>query len=223
MLPIICIVGASDSGKTTFLEKLIPELGRRGYRVGTVKHDVHGFEMDREGKDTWRHRKAGARTIAISSPDQVASIRRTDREFTLEEVAGRYFWQEDILIAEGFKRSRFPKIEIFRSEIESKPICAGEGDNLIALVTDDDVDASVPVFRFADVARVADLIEERYLKGRKRPRILIRADGKQVPLNDFVQDFVIGGILGMLSTLRGFGKPGHLEILVRTGETGEDR
>ena len=61
MLPIISIVGASNSGKTTFLEKLIPELASRGYRVGAVKHDAHGFEMDREGKDTWRLRGAGRR------------------------------------------------------------------------------------------------------------------------------------------------------------------
>src|SRR5689334_20561515 len=98
MLPIVCFVGASNSGKTTFLEKLIAELTRRGYRVGTVKHDAHGFEMDREGKDTWRHRQAGAATIAISSPAQVATIRRVESEMGLEEIAGRYFWDEDILI-----------------------------------------------------------------------------------------------------------------------------
>ena len=68
MIPIISIVGKSDSGKTTLIEKLLPELVRRSYRIATVKHDVHGFEVDREGKDSWRHKKAGAHTVIISSP-----------------------------------------------------------------------------------------------------------------------------------------------------------
>lgn len=215
MLPIICMVGASNVGKTTFLEKLIPELARRGYRIGTVKHDVHGFDMDKEGKDTWRHRRAGAQTIAISSPNRLASIRETEGEMPLEELAGRYFWQEDILITEGFKRSRFPKIEVFRSAVEPKPICGVE-DNLIAIISDDAPDVSVPVLRFEEVAKTADFIEERYLKGLKRPRILIQTDGKQLPMKSFVQDFVINGIIGMLSSLRGWSKPKNITIHIRS-------
>ncbi|MGA2404512.1 MAG: molybdopterin-guanine dinucleotide biosynthesis protein B [Syntrophobacteraceae bacterium] len=217
MLPIISIVGASDSGKTTFLEKLIPELAARGYRVGAIKHDAHGFEMDREGKDTWRLRRAGAGVIAISSPDQFASIRRTDGEMSLEEIAGRFFWTEDILIAEGFKRSRFPKIEIFRSALESKPIC-GPGDNLVAVVSDDAVDTQVPKFSFDDWRGVADFVENRYLKDRKKRKILVQLDGKQLPMKDFVGDFVLGGIEGMLSSLRGWENPRTISIQIRLRE-----
>jgi len=217
MLPIVCVVGASNSGKTTFLEKLIPELSRRGYRIGTVKHDVHGFEMDREGKDTWRHRKAGAGTVAISSPSQVASIRGLEKEMELEELVGRYFWEEDLLITEGYKRSRFPKIEIFRSAIESRPICAPE-DNLIAIVTDDAVEAGVPSFRFEETAKVADFIEGRYLKERKKHGIVVHLDGKKLPMNDFVRDFMIGGIRGMLSSLRGWKAPKKIDIHIRLEE-----
>ena len=75
MPPIISIVGKSDSGKTTLLEKLIAEIKNRGYHIGTIKHDTHGFDIDREGKDTWRHKKAGASTVAISSPTKVAIIK----------------------------------------------------------------------------------------------------------------------------------------------------
>jgi molybdopterin-guanine dinucleotide biosynthesis adapter protein len=214
MPPVVCIVGASDSGKTTFLENLIPELVRRGHRIGTVKHDTHGFEMDREGKDTWRHRKAGAQTIAISSPNQVACIRGTDTEIDLDEMVGRYFWEEDLVLTEGFKRSQRPKIEVFRSAIEDRPICAPE-DNLIALVSDDVKEAAVPVFRFADVSKVADFIETRYLKPRREPDVLLRLDGKKLPLNAFVRDFVVGTILGMLSTLRGWKKPQTIDLHIR--------
>ena len=214
MLPIICMVGASNSGKTTHLEKLIPELRRRGYRVGTLKHDVHGFEIDQEGKDTWRHRKAGAQTIGIASPTAVASIRETGGEIPLELIAGRYFWEEDILLTEGYKRSHFPKIEVFRSAIESTPIC-GAQDNLLAVVTDDPVQVDVPVYRFGDVTGLADLIESRFLKDRKKPYLTVFLDGKQLPMKDFVKDFVAGGIVGMISSLRGWAKPRKIDIQIR--------
>lgn len=73
IIPIICVVGRSKSGKTTLLEKLIPELKRRGYRVATIKHHSHpGFEIDVPGKDTWRHAQAGSDHVIISAPDKVA-------------------------------------------------------------------------------------------------------------------------------------------------------
>ncbi len=215
MIPIVCIVGASNSGKTTFLEKLIPELRGRGYRVGTVKHDVHGFEMDREGKDTWRHREAGANSVTISSPARVANIRAVESEMSLEELVGHYFWREDILLTEGYKRSRFPKIEIFRTAVEPQPIC-GPQDNVIALVTDEEGPAAeLPTFKFEEVSRVADLIADRFLKGRKQHRIQVLVDGKRLPMNEFVQDFLIGGIRGMLSTLRGWQKAHKIDIQMR--------
>uniref|UniRef100_A0A832A0N0 Molybdopterin-guanine dinucleotide biosynthesis protein B n=1 Tax=Desulfacinum infernum TaxID=35837 RepID=A0A832A0N0_9BACT len=217
MVPIVCIVGASNVGKTTFLEKLIPALGRRGYRVGTVKHDVHGFHMDREGKDTWRHAQAGAQTIAISSPMRVASIRSVPEELPLEEVVSRYFWDEDIVLAEGFKRSSFPKIELFRPEIEPQPLCS-PSDNLIALVSDAAVAMDVPRFAFSDVEGLADFLLSRYLESRKRPRVLVQLDGKKLPMKDFVQDFIAGGILGMVSQLRGWKRPRQLRVTITLGD-----
>jgi len=214
MLPIVCVVGASNAGKTTFLEKLIPELTKRGYRVGCLKHDAHSFEMDHPGKDTYRHRQAGARTIAIASPDQVAAIRRVDSEPSPEEMAARLFWDEDILLTEGYKRSNLPKIEVFRSAIESKPICTRE-DHLVALVTDDAVDVQVPRFRFHEADKVADFIEERFLKHRKKHGVLVQLDGKQLPMKEFVRDFVVGAIRGMLSSLRGWEDPRTVHIHIR--------
>ncbi|NLI82456.1 MAG: molybdopterin-guanine dinucleotide biosynthesis protein B [Deltaproteobacteria bacterium] len=217
MIPIICFVGASNVGKTTHLERLIPELRGRGYRVGVVKHDAHSFTMDREGKDTWRLRQAGADTVAISSAEKVAMIRGTDAEMDLEMMASRLFWNEDLLLTEGFKRSRFPKIEIFRASVEKTPICT-PGDNLVGLVTDDPLQADIPVFRFAEVTKLADFIEERYLKGRKRTKATVHLDGKQLPVNDFVREFLGAGIVGMLSTLRGWKSPRTIDIHLRTGD-----
>jgi len=91
MIPIILIVGKSNSGKTTLIEKLVPELKRRGLKVGTIKHDVHGFELDQEGKDTWRHAQAGVDTVVISSPQKAACIKKVDVELTLDELICQFF------------------------------------------------------------------------------------------------------------------------------------
>ena len=85
MIPIISIVGKSDSGKTTLIEKIVPELVRRGYRICTVKHHLHDFEIDKEGKDSWRHKRAGAHSVIISSPRKVALTRDVKKEMSLEE------------------------------------------------------------------------------------------------------------------------------------------
>jgi molybdopterin-guanine dinucleotide biosynthesis protein B len=104
MIPIISIVGKSDSGKTTLIEKLVPELTRRGYRIATVKHDVHGFEVDREGKDSWRHKQAGAHTVVISSPKKVALIRDVEKDMTLEEIREKLIQDVDLILSEEYKR-----------------------------------------------------------------------------------------------------------------------
>jgi len=173
--------------------------------------------MDREGKDTWRLKRAGAQVIAISSPDQLASIRSTDGEMSLGEIAARFFWSEDILITEGFKRAHYPKIEVFRSALEPKPIC-GPGDNLIALVSDDAVDIQIPKFSSTDWRGVAAFIEKRYLRDKKKRKMLVQLDGKQLPIKDFVEDFLLGGIEGMLSSLKGWDKPRTVTIHIRLGE-----
>ena len=89
--------------------------------------------------------------------------------------------------------------------MEPKPICGPE-DNLIAVVSDDEVDTPIPRFPFADWRGVVDFIENRYLKGRKKRKMLVQLDGEQLPMKDFVEDFVLGGIKGMLSSLRGWKK-----------------
>jgi molybdopterin-guanine dinucleotide biosynthesis protein B len=134
-IPIISIVGRSNSGKTTLIEKIIPELKKRGYKVGTIKHDAHGFEIDYEGKDTYRHFKAGTDTVVIASSKKMALIKRLNHSLSLDELVERFFQDMDIVITEGYKTQDKPKIEVFRSEVHDKPVCTDE-DNRIALVSD---------------------------------------------------------------------------------------
>ncbi len=163
MTPVVCIVGKSDSGKTTLVEKLVPALKGRGYRVATIKHDVHGFEMDREGKDTYRHFHSGADAVLISSPRKLALIKRVAEEASLDELIDRYYSDMDIVITEGFKKLDKPKIEVFRSDLHSEPLCTA-ADNRIALASDAPVQADCPRFDINDVEAIADFIEERFLK-----------------------------------------------------------
>ena len=162
MIPIISVVGWSDSGKTTYLEGLIPELVRRGLRICAVKHDVHGFEIDVPGKDSWRLKRAGAVVSVIGSPKQVAVIADVDHDLTLSEIRDRFISDVDLIISEGFKKDIHPKIEVFREGIRDGLLCM-KSDNLIAVAADCEVETDVPVIDLADVGAMADLIERSVL------------------------------------------------------------
>ena len=165
MIPIVSIVGRSSTGKTTLIEKLIPELKRRGYRVATIKHNIHGFDIDHEGKDSWRHKKAGASLTVVASPHRIAVIEDASKDYELSELRDRYIRDVDIVLSEGFKRNPHPKIEVVRSAMRHSPLSSRE-DNLIAIVSDKPVDRGVPCLDIDDIQGVADLIEDRFLKGK---------------------------------------------------------
>lgn len=213
MIPIISIVGKSDSGKTTFIEKLIPELNRRGYRVATVKHDIHGFEVDREGKDSWRHKQAGAHTVVISSPTKLALIRDVEKDLTLAELRERWIQDVDVILSEGYKKDIQPKIEIFRKEIHETPLCTKE-DNLVAIVSDQEVSIDVPRFSLEDIQGVGDFIEETFLKQKQKDRIVLKVNGKGIPLKPFIEEFLSEAIKGMVRSLKGCEVPERIEILI---------
>lgn len=110
---VVQVVGTSGSGKTTLIECLIPHLRARGVRVGSVKHAHHGFEMDRPGKDSWRHAQAGAEAVAVVSPTQTAWILQTPEELDLSEVVDAIGHYADLVLAEGFKReASHPRIQL---------------------------------------------------------------------------------------------------------------
>jgi molybdopterin-guanine dinucleotide biosynthesis adapter protein len=166
MIPIVSIVGKSNTGKTTFLEKVVKELMSRGYRIGTIKHDAHSFEIDHEGKDSWRHKQAGAAVTVISSPEKLALVQDTDRDYSLNDIREKFIRDVDIIITEGYKRERHPKIEVHRSELKRELLCVGD-DNLIAIAGDpENPPKGVPVVDLNDPSEVCDLIETLFLKPR---------------------------------------------------------
>jgi molybdopterin-guanine dinucleotide biosynthesis adapter protein len=165
-IPIISIAGKSNTGKTTLLEKLLPELTGRGYRVATIKHNAHGFEIDHEGKDSWRHKKAGARLTIISSPRRIALIEDVDRDIPVDEIREKYIHDVDLILTEGYKGNPFPKIEVFRSELNSE-LLSEKDNNLLAVASDIKLDIDVPCFNINDAPGIVDLIEKTFLKKNK--------------------------------------------------------
>jgi len=163
MPPIVLIVGHSGAGKTTFLENIIPELTRRGLMTGTVKHDVHGFELDKPGKDSWRHKQAGASVTVISSPYQIGMIRDVSHDHQPDELLP-LFPGVDIILIEGFKRANKPKLEIFRPEVTKEPFCKDD-KCLLAIISDANLDLNVPRFSTNDVVGVADFLISHFNLG----------------------------------------------------------
>lgn len=161
--PVVSVVGKSNTGKTTLLCKIIPELKERGINVATIKHDVHGFDIDKPGKDTWKHGKAGSSTVVISSPTKIAMIEELEKEKSLDEIVER-IENADIILTEGFKRENKPKIEVVRTELSSEPLCSEEEAIAIAC---DDINfsyGSVPVYHWDDSKGLVDLLEEKFFR-----------------------------------------------------------
>jgi len=160
-IPILSFVGKSGSGKTTLLEKLIPELKRRGYRIATVKRHAHpGFEIDVPGKDTWRHAQAGSDHVIIAAPDKIASIRRLERELTLDEIAAGISGV-DLILTEGFKHAGKPAVEVVRAAAGLDLV--SDADQRRALATDTRLEVTVPQFDLNDIRGIADWIEKVFI------------------------------------------------------------
>ncbi len=154
--PLVCIVGYSGAGKTTLMANLIASLTRCGLRVGTIKHDAHGFQMDHPGKDSFRHKAAGAATSIISSPHQLAMVTDVDHDHAPQDLLPM-LGTMDIVLAEGFKRAPLPKIEVFRVETGKGPACQGD-PHLLAVVSDAPVDWGVRRFAAAEADALADYL-----------------------------------------------------------------
>jgi molybdopterin-guanine dinucleotide biosynthesis protein B len=159
MIPVLSIVGKSGVGKTTFAERLLPELKKRGVRVAVVKHHSHKTPIDVPGKDSWRYADAGATAVIVSSPAEVVRFERVENEKTLAEIAAD-ITNADLILTEGFKREAAPKIEISRAELGRELVA--RADELIAVVSDHPIPLALPRFDLGDAPGLAAFIVERF-------------------------------------------------------------
>jgi molybdopterin-guanine dinucleotide biosynthesis protein B len=214
MTPVISFIGKSNSGKTTFIEKLIPELTKRGFKVGTIKHDTqHGLDIDREGKDSFRHKKAGAATTILSSPKRLAVIKDVEEDLPLEELCLKYGDGVDIILAEGYKKGEHPKIEVTTEKSDSELFCSHD-KKIVALVSDNAYNISLPIFRRSDAAGAADFIIKRYLGQRRCGYLSLRVNSRSVVLKPFIENLLRDTIKGLISSLKGCEKPKSVEIKI---------
>lgn len=172
MRNVFSFVGASGSGKTTFIERLITLLSNKGYKIGAIKHDAHRFEIDKPGKDSYRFKAAGAVVSLISSGEKHALVRsHIDGEIDIKDIILKYMNGMDLIITEGYKKSDIPKIEVLRKGNGNLPVAFGS-EYLIGVVTDYSYDEicellkqfnskdpkTISCFTLDDVEKVAEFI-----------------------------------------------------------------
>jgi molybdopterin-guanine dinucleotide biosynthesis protein B len=161
-LPIVNVIGYSNSGKTRCIVELVAILTRRGYRIATAKHCHEGFQLDREGKDSWTHKRAGAVATLLSGNGQIGLIQDVGESLPLQFIAERFIREADLLLAEGFSWEPTPKILVVKGT-NFEAAKNASSDTLFALVCDERLDSSLPQFGFSDLEHLATLIEQQFL------------------------------------------------------------
>lgn len=163
-MKIVGISGWSGNGKTTLLERLLPALISRGYSVSTLKHAHHKFDIDRPGKDSHRHREAGATEVLISSKARWALMHenRDEKEADLHDLIEKMA-PVDILLIEGFKKEKFPKIEVWRDGNKDEPLYIND-DTVVAIATDvSHLDTDLPILDLNDEEKIAEFIISEFI------------------------------------------------------------
>ncbi len=219
MTPVVSIVGKSGAGKTVLIERLISEFKRRGYRIAAVKHSPRSIDVDKPGKDSWTFAQAGSDAVVVSSPDKLVLIKSVDRDPTIEEILHIVGGEFDLVLVEGFRKGKAPKIEVHRRELGEDLLCStGE---LAAIVSDGSFDTDVPQFPLTDTQAIADFIEENFILETEGDTFLF-VNGKQVFMKPFVKDIIAKVLVAMVSTLKGVGNMKNIDISIRNklGSTG---
>jgi len=226
---IVAIVGSSNSGKTTALEAIIKGLTKKGYTVASAKRIPEPeFTIDTEGKDTWRHAKAGASTILSVAPNELTTIKKVDtKKYTLEQLISEIPDQTDIIIVEGFKSlvgedMTIPKIVATKTDNEISAALE-RYKNIIAFIghiPDRKVETDIPfVDAINETEKLVELVNKKVavLVERKRKReekITIQIDEQILPLGDFVQDIIRNSVLAMVSSLKGVKIKGEEKVSI---------
>jgi molybdopterin-guanine dinucleotide biosynthesis protein MobB len=212
MFPVVSIVGKSGSGKTNLVERLIQEFKRRGYRVATVKHSPQEIDIDKPGKDSWRFTQAGSEAVVVVSPDRLLLTRSLEHEPKIEEILRTIGSDVDLVLIEGFRKGKAPKIEVHRKELGNELLCPVK--ILSAIVTDESLDIDVPQFPPSDTTAIADFIEENLISRAKGDTTLF-VNGKQIFIKSFVKDVIARVLVAMVSTLKGIGEIRSVDISIR--------
>jgi molybdopterin-guanine dinucleotide biosynthesis protein B len=157
-MKVIGLAGWSGAGKTTLLTRVIPQLQKQGLRVSVIKHAHHAFDVDVPGKDSWKHREAGAAEVLVSSSQRWALMHelRGATEPRLPELLAKMS-QVDLVVVEGFKREPHRKIEVYRAANE-KPLLFPDDPGIVGIATDTVVETALPTAHLDDIEAVAAMM-----------------------------------------------------------------
>ena len=218
--PVLTIVGKSDAGKTTVASYLIETLTQEGYRIAAVKHCPHGHEIDHPESDTGRLRGAGAVTVVASSPSKVTTVETVGRDITLESIVSTMAPGIDLVIAEGYKDSAFPKVLVADGE-GPHPVV----ENVVAVVTRDTVEREVPTYHPDNLRQLADKVRGDLLDERPAASsVSLTVDGVYVPLKRYPALALAEIVKGFLASLDDIPRdPAETRITISTGATRQNR
>ena len=194
---VVGVVGESGVGKTTFILNLLPKFINDGFNVAVVKHCMHGFDLDVEGKDSWRFVQKGATGVLLTADDKIAIIRKPVDDILY--VIQNWFAGYDFVLVEGYhKLHGIKKINLLRKDISRNIIV--EEDELLCLVTDFNINTAHVWFKFEDIDRIYRFIIDDAAKERKD--VILRVNNRNVKLNPFVKTLVRNLIKGIVKSLK---------------------
>jgi molybdopterin-guanine dinucleotide biosynthesis protein B len=228
-LPIVAVVGSRKSGKTTTVETLVRGLTEKGYRVGTAKHvPEDDFTIDTKGKDTWRHAKAGAHTVASIARNEIAVIKKIDTtNYSLKKIVEEYQDEVDVIILEGFSKlterdPHVPKIVAIKA-VDEVTSASSRFNPILSFVGPIPIEANRLNIPYVDVLRepekLIDLVDKRLAgsaksKKKREEKLKIQIDGKPLPMNPFVQKMIRNSLLAMVSTLKNSDVEGNEKVSI---------
>ena len=160
-IPVVLVIGKQNVGKTTLIKLIIPRLKKKGYRVGTIKHNIPYFEIDYEGKDTYTYYQAGADVVSISSPKKLAIIKRVNqRSPSIKDIIKHNYRDVDVVLVEGYKKWRHPYIEIYNNHGQIESVDK-ERKNHLKIASETNTGSPIPTFKKTDLKNVIKFIESK--------------------------------------------------------------
>ncbi len=210
MAAIVSIVGHSQSGKTTLIEKLIRELVSRGYNIATVKHTHHKVIPEQAEKDSWRHLQAGSTAAVLSSTDNVTLIKPM-ADAGIDDITRLLGEDYDLILTEGFKHDNAPKIEMHR---KNTGLLLTGLTELFAIVSDEPLDSEIRQFAPDDVSGLADLIEKDFIKPQGE-QVALYVNNVAIPMKSFIKDIVANVMVGIAVSLKGVDEVRNLKLFLR--------
>jgi len=199
-MKIFAFTGISDTGKTRLIQKLVGELKNRGYIVSVIKHCAHGFDLEKQGKDSTKFVEAGSDSVCMYSPDGMVVFQQKKADLDVRKITREYLKCSDFILVEGGRSDKtLKKIEVLRKGVSEEILCPPE--ELVAIVSDFDVGKDIPMFHPEEIENISDFLENQ--PHEKDPMLQLNIDNVSVPMNPFVQKIFSNTLLGLISSLEG--------------------